>query len=204
MFNRGSKVKKQEYRPLFITMLIFGIIGLVVSFILSIEEFRLLKNPDIILSCSINAVMNCSEVMKTWQASVFGFPNMFIGLMAFPVVITTAVVALCGATLPRRFWLAVLVSFALGTAFAYWLFFNSVYAIQILCPWCLVITFTMTILLELALRYNLRQNTFNLGKKANAAVQNFLDRDLDKLAAAIWLVILALLVFLKFGADLYA
>lgn len=192
------------YRPLFITMLAFGIIGLVVSFILSVEEFRLLQNPDVVLSCSVNAVLNCTEVMKTWQASVFGFPNMFIGLMAFPVVITVATVALAGAKLPRLFWIATMIGFALGTLFSYWLFFNSVYVIQILCPWCLVITFTTTMLLETITRYNLRENTFRLSKKTNTKVQSFLDRDLDKLVTAVWVVLLALAVFLKFGADLYA
>lgn len=202
MFNNAKK--QAGYRSLFIAMLVFGIVGLVVSFILSVEEFRLLKNPDVVLSCSVNAVLNCTEVMKTWQASVFGFPNMFIGLMAFPVVITVALVAILGAKLPRAFWLSALIGFALGTLFSYWLFFNSVYVIQILCPWCLVITFTTTMLLETITRYNLRENTFRLSKKTNAKVQSFLDRDLDKLVTAVWVVLLALAVFLKFGADLYS
>ena len=192
------------YRPLFITMLVFGIIGLITSFVLSIEEFHLLKNPDAVLSCSLNLVLNCSEVMKTWQASVFGFPNMFIGLMAFPVVITTAVVALLGAQLPRWFWLTATICFGLGLVFAYWLFFNSVYVIQVLCPWCLVITATTTILFETIMRYSLRENIFNFKKKANASIQKFLDQDYDKLLTASWMVLLVVLVVLKFGTDLFA
>jgi uncharacterized membrane protein len=185
-------------------MLACGIIGLIVSFILSVEKIHLLEQPNATLSCSFNLVLNCSTVMQTWQSSVFGFPNMYIGLMAFPVVITVAVVALTGATLPRWFWRAAHVCYGLGLLFAYWLFFNSVYDIQVLCPWCLVITFTMTILFEVMNRYVFRQNIWGLSSEANNRVQAFLDRDFDKLLVASWIVLLTGLVFVQFGSGLFA
>src|SRR3982750_4682964 len=96
MFKLFAKAEQKERsnRWIFGTMLAFGIIGLIASFVLAIEEFHLLKNPGTVLSCSFNLVLNCAGVMKTWQASVFGFPNMFIGLMAFPVVIAVALLGL--------------------------------------------------------------------------------------------------------------
>ncbi|MFI5212589.1 MAG: vitamin K epoxide reductase family protein [Candidatus Saccharimonadales bacterium] len=192
------------HKRLFVTMLVFGIVGLIVSFVLAVEEFQLLKNPNTILSCSLNVVLNCGTVMRTWQASVFGFPNMFIGLMAFPVVITTAVIALCGVRLPRCFWQAVAICFVLGALFAYWLFFNSLYIIQVLCPWCLIITLTTTMLLETMLHYGLRENSFAMNKKMNQSIQLFLNKGFDKLIVASWLVLLTALVFLKFGDSLFA
>jgi uncharacterized membrane protein len=184
-------------------MLVFGIIGLIVSFILAVEEIHLLKNPNAVLSCSINIVLNCSTVMQTWQASVFGFPNMLIGLMGYPVVITTAVVALVGAKLPRWYWIAANICYGLGVLFAYWLFFNSVYVIQVLCPWCLVITFSTTILFAAITHYNLRENTFNLGKRANQMMQEYLKNDYGKVLAAGWIVLMIVLVVLKFGDSLF-
>lgn len=203
-FMRTGKRPPTADRALFGTMLGFGIVGLVVSFILSIDEIQVLKNPHAILSCSVNAVLNCSAVMQTWQAHVFGFPNMLIGLMAFPVVITTAVVALCGAKLPRLFWRFATLGFGLGLVFSYWLFFNSVYVIQVLCPWCLVITFTTTMLFEVIMRYSLRENIFGFNKKLNARVQIFLQKDYDKLLVASWVVLLIVLVVVKFGGGLFA
>lgn len=188
----------------FRTMLVFGVIGLITSFILSVEEIHLIKNPDAVLSCSINVALNCSEVMKTWQASVFGFPNMLIGLMAYPVVITTAVVALTGVKLPRWYWMVANICFGLGAVFAYWLFFQSVYIIQILCPWCLVITFSTTILLATITHYNFRENIFGLSKKTNGRVQSFIAKDYGKLLTASWIVLLMALVFLQFGESLFA
>lgn len=198
-----QKSIERSNKWLFGMMLGFGIVGLVVSFILSIDEIQVLKNPHAILSCSVNAVLNCSTVMQTWQAHAFGFPNMFIGLMAFPVVITLAVVALCGATLPRLFWRFAATGFGLGLLFSYWLFFNSVYVIQVLCPWCLVITFTTTILFEVVMRYSLRENIFGLSKQVNGHIQAILQKDYDKVFVAGWVVFLILLVFLKFGNNLF-
>ncbi len=195
---------QRSNRWIFGTMLAFGIVGLAASFVLAVEEFHLLQNPNAILTCSLNAVLNCADVMKTWQATVFGFPNMFIGLMAFPVVITVALLGLSGATLPRWFYLGANIGYLLGAIFAYWLFFNSVYAIEILCPWCLVVTFSTTMLLATITHYNIRENNFNLGKKAHKRLEAFQKKDFGKLLTASWIVILAILVFLKFGSDLFA
>jgi uncharacterized membrane protein len=107
----------RSYRALFATMLAFGITGLIASFTLAVEEFHLIKNPDAVLSCTINLVLNCSTVMQTWQASVFGFPNMFIGLMAFPIVILVATLGLLGSRLPRWFWIAAQIAYLCLLAF---------------------------------------------------------------------------------------
>lgn len=185
-------------------MLAFGIIGLITSFVLAVEEFHLLKDPDLVLSCSINLVLNCTEVMKTWQASVFGFPNMFIGLMAFPIVIVVAALGLSRAVLPRWFWLGVTTGYTLGAIFAYWLFFQSLYAIQILCPWCLIVTFSMTLLLATVIHYALRQNIFKVSKQRNKQIQAFLTGGYDRLIVASWIVLLIALVLLKFGSGIFA
>lgn len=210
MFNKFFKLQtksKSEIRSdkwIFGVMLAFGIVGLIASFVLAVEEFHLLKNPDSVLSCSFNLVLNCATVMKTWQASVFGFPNMFIGLMGFPLVIMIALLGLSQVRLPRWFLIGAEIGIVFWTLFAYWLFFNSVYAIQVLCPWCLVVTFSMTLLSAAITHYNLRENTFGFSAKRYKAIQEFLFKDYDKLAVAIWIVLLVSLVFLKFGDALFS
>lgn len=201
LFGHGSN---NIHKNLFGAMLLFGVFGLIASFTLAVEEFHLIKNPDAILSCSFNIVLNCSTVMQTWQASVFGFPNMFIGLMAYPMVIMIALLGLSNAKFPLWFRKGMLVGFSLGALFAYWLFFQSLYVVQVLCPWCLVVTVSTTILLETVIRYNLRENTLELSKLTNKKVQKFLDKDFDKLIVASWLVLLVALVVIKFGSALIA
>ncbi len=194
------------YRASWMTLLVASVFALIASFVLSIEELRLIKDPDAVLSCSFNLVLNCAGVMDTWQASVFfGVPNMFIGLMAFPVIITVAVAALWGgARFTRGFMVAMNVGVLLGTVFAYWLFFNSVYVIEILCPWCLIVTTACTLMLAAVTHMTLKENYLGIAKKTNKTVQIFLKKDYHKLLVASWIVIMIALVFLKFGADLFA
>lgn len=203
LFNRNEVVKRDSSKYIFGTMLAFGTTGLIASFVLSVEEFHLLKNPDAILSCSFNLVLNCAAVMKTWQATVFGFPNMLIGLMGFPMVIMIALLGLSSVRFPRWFLIGAEVGIVFWTLFAYWLFFNSVYVIEVLCPWCLVVTVSMTILSATITRYNLLNNTFQFSKNTHKNIAQALAKDYDKVAVASWLFILVALVFLKFGDALF-
>lgn len=204
LFKKGTKKEAHSRNWLFGTMLTFGITGLIASFTLAVEEFALLKDPNTVLSCSFNLVLNCATVMKTWQASVFGFPNMFIGLMGFPMVIMIALLGLSKVKFPRWFLIGAEIGYVIFTIFAYWLFFSSVYVIQVLCPWCLVVTFSMTMLTATITHYNLQQNTFGFKKTAQKSIEKFLANDYDKLIVAAWVVFLIALVFAKFGDALFA
>jgi len=204
LFGLLSQNRKKSDQWIFGTMLLFGITGLAAAFVLAVEEFTLLKHPDAILSCSFNLVLNCATVMKTWQASVFGFPNMYIGLMGFPMVIMIALLGLLQVKFPRWFLIGAEIGYVFWTLFAYWLFFNSVYVIQVLCPWCLVVTFSMTMLSATITRYNLKHDTFKLPSRVYKNVDQFYAKDFDKLAVAAWIVLLIALVFVKFGDSLFA
>lgn len=195
--------REAPHQTLFVVMLAFGIIGLMASFVLSVEEVYLLKNPEATLSCSFNLVLNCAAVMQTWQATVFGFPNMFIGLMGFPIVIVIALLGLNRIAFPRWFAIGMEIGIFIWTLFAYWLFFNSVYVIQVLCPWCLIVTFSMTMLLAASTYYTVRKNTFMLPAKTLAPIKAFIDKGYYQLVIASWVVLMIALVILKFGDGLF-
>ncbi len=202
-FGSADMAKKSD-TWLFGTMLVFAIVAFLAAFVLSVEKLEIIKNPDAQLSCSVNLVLNCASVMKTPQASVFGFPNSYLGIMGFAIVIAVAMGGLLGVKYTRAYLVTAQVFYGLGLLFAYWLFFQSVYVIQILCPWCLVVTLSTTVIFETLLRYNLRQNNFGFDKKLNKRVQNFLDKDYDKLIVGAWLLVMTVLVFLQFGEALFA
>lgn len=195
--------KDSPHQTLFIVMLVFGIIGLIASFVLSVEEIHLLKHPDATLSCSFNLVLNCATVMQTWQATAFGFPNMFIGLMGFPLIIAIALLGLSRVAFPRWFAIGMELGIAFWTGFAYWLFFNSVYDIQVLCPWCLVVTFSMTMLLAASTYYTIRKNSFELSPRIIGGLRKFVDGGYYQMAIASWIVLMIALVILKFGDGLF-
>lgn len=176
----------------------FSIVGLVAAFTLSVERIQQLIDPAAPLTCNFNLILNCGTVMQTWQAKVFGFPNSFIGLMAYPVLITLAVGYFAGARYKRWFLIGLQLGTTLGLIFAYWLFFQSVYAIQVLCPWCLLVTIATTMIFEATTRYNLLQNTFKLPGKIQSKVELLLKKDIDKFVVAGWLALMTLLVFIQF------
>lgn len=204
--NLRDKIQGREapHQMIFSVMLVFGVIGLITSFILSVEEIHLLLNPDASLSCTINLVLNCSTVMQTWQAQVFGFPNMFIGLMGFPVVIMIALLGLSRVAFPRWFAVGMEIGILFWTIFAYWLFFSSVYVIQVLCPWCLIVTFSMTMLLAASTYYTISKNSFQIAPRPLAVIRRFIDNGYYQLIVASWVVLMIALVIIKFGNDLFA
>lgn len=204
MLSKIVQFFRKSSNGIFIVMLLAGIAALTAAFTLTIEKFHLYEDPDAILSCSINLVLNCTQVMETWQASVFGFPNMVIGLMAFSVVITVALAGLAGVKFPRWWLILANLGFLLGGIFSYWLFFNSVYVIQVLCPWCLIVTTATTIIFSSMLHYNLKMNTFKFAKKRNERIQRFLAGGYHQMIVLSWLALMVVLVFVKFGADLFA
>lgn len=125
-------------------LLIGGLVGLVAAFVLAVEKFALLRNPDYLPTCSLNPVLSCGSVMSAEQAEVFGFPNPLIGVAAFPAVAATGAALLAGAELKRWYWIGLQAGATFGLAFVGWLIFQSLYRIGALCPYCMVV-WTVTI-----------------------------------------------------------
>ncbi|MDR7172787.1 vitamin K epoxide reductase family protein [Nocardia aobensis] len=131
-------------RPRPAWLLLLGtLLGWLAAVTLTIEDFKLLKDPSYRPSCSINPILSCGSVMATHQASVFGFPNPIIGVTGFSVAVTIAVLAVAGVALPRWFWGGLWIGLIAGMGFVFWLIFQSLYRIGALCPYCMVVwTFT--------------------------------------------------------------
>ena len=63
---------------------------------------RILKDPATQLACDVNAVLSCSNVLLSWQASVLGPPNALIGAIMFTILWSAALGRLLGSTLGSR------------------------------------------------------------------------------------------------------
>lgn len=127
-----------------IFLIIAGALGLLAAFELSVEKVLTLTDPTHVPNCNVGVLVGCSTNLASWQGSVFGFPNPFIGLMAWPVVITIGVAILAGATFSRWFWAAFNVGVAGALVFVGWLIYQSIYVLDVLCPWCMM-TWAVTI-----------------------------------------------------------
>jgi uncharacterized membrane protein len=187
-----------------VTMLVASIASLVASFVLAVEAITLAEDPNADLACNINAVLSCGTVGSSWQASVLGFPNAFLGLVTEPVVITVAVACLAGVRFPRWFRLAAQVVYTSGLGFAYWLFHQAMFDIGALCPWCLLITLATTLVFFEMTYVNIRDDNLFLPRRVQTGLTWFVRANLDLMLVVAWILVLVLAVVLKYGDALFA
>ncbi|WP_460465848.1 vitamin K epoxide reductase family protein [Arthrobacter pigmenti] len=127
-------------RPFGLFLVITGAVAWVASGVLVLERLALFRDPNHVASCDVSPWVSCSSVMKTDQAALLGFPNPLIGVFAFAVVITTGMVLLAGGRMLHRwYWIGLQIGVTVGMAFIGWLWFQSLYVIGALCPYCMVV-----------------------------------------------------------------
>lgn len=112
-------------------------LGLAASFLQMLEKITLLKNPTAPLSCNLNSVFSCTNVLNAWQSSVFGFPNSLMCIVFFSLVLGIGLAGLTGSKLNKklRFTMQGLALFFL--AFGTWFLLESTYVIKSLCIFCI-------------------------------------------------------------------
>ncbi len=174
---------------LFLEMLVFATLSLIASFVLSYDAILIAQNPDVVLSCSINALFDCVKVGSTWQANVFGFPNAFLGLIAEPVVMTIAVASLARTRFPRWFMFTANVVYLLGVIFAYWLLFQSTFVIGALCPWCILVTISTTFVFVSMTHWNILEGNLFLSPSAQAKALAFVRGGWLTITLMVWLTV---------------
>ncbi|WP_426594643.1 vitamin K epoxide reductase family protein [Cellulomonas sp. McL0617] len=185
-----------------IEMVLSGAFGLLASFVLSIDALKLAADPKAGLSCNLNHIINCGAVAKTWQAHLLGdfFPNAFLGIAAESVVITIAVAILGGVVFPRWFMLSAQAIYTVGFVFAWWLFAQSYFVIHALCPWCLLITVTTTLVWAGLTRLNVREGAIDIGVGA----RRFVEHGNDWFVTGAVIVLMFAAIVLRYGSQLIA
>ncbi|MDO8107632.1 vitamin K epoxide reductase family protein [Isoptericola sp. b441] len=194
---------RQHDRFIFVTMLVSACASLVASFVLSVDALRLAADPGTQLSCDISSTLSCGTVAQSWQAQLLGFPNAFLGLIAEPVVITIAVAALGGVRFPRWFMVSAQTVYTLGVIFAYWLFVQSMFVIHALCPWCLLVTVSTTLVFTSLTHVNIRDGNLPLPPRMLSQARALIAADVDAIGVAAWLVFLAAAILARYGVALF-
>lgn len=127
-----------------LSLIVFGIIGFIAAFSLTLDKFALLANPDVDLSCNISVLVGCSTNLNSEQGEVFGFPNPLLGLAFWTAAIVLGVAMLAGATFARWFWALYALFATAALALVIWFISQSIFVLHVLCPWCMV-TWAVTI-----------------------------------------------------------
>lgn len=171
---------------------IAGAIGTYASTTLTLDKISLLEaqadGVEITLGCDLSAFVSCTSVIQTEQASAFGFPNPFLGMVAFAALTMLGVVMASGFRLPRWMWLGLQAGVTLGVAFTMWLQYESIYRIGALCPWCMVVWAVMIPLFVVVTR--------------RVTGWRFL-RDWTGLVIALWFIALGAMIWFQFGSSLW-
>ncbi len=122
-------------------------LGLYASISLVIEKWAIVQDPLHVTACDINATFSCGTVIRSSQANLLGFPNPFIGLVAYTLVIVIAVGVLAGARYRAWYWLGLLAGQILGQIFLLWLWTQATFSINALCLYCMLVWFVHPVLL---------------------------------------------------------
>ncbi|QWW18695.1 vitamin K epoxide reductase family protein [Schaalia sp. 19OD2882] len=183
-----------------IEMILSGVVGLVASFVLSIEAWQLAMDANTRFGCDVSAVLSCSSVAQSWQARILGFPNAFLGILFETAVLCVSVALMAGVRFPRWYMLCVEALYTVGLAFALWLFSQSYAVLHVLCPWCLLITVTTTLVWAGLTRINIREGHLPAPALLRSAVRSGADWALT----GFFLFVLAALVGAAYGPAMFA
>jgi len=175
-------------------LIITGIIGIYCSFVLTQDKFTLLENPKAHLSCSLNPIIACGNVIKSTQGSAFGFPNPYIGLAGYGGVLVIGLTLKAADKLKRWYWLMLEAGLALALLFIHWLFFETVYRIHALCLYCMTVwVITITSFWYTTL-YNIDQGNIKLPASRSQMVYKWVRRHHFDILISWFLIITALIL----------
>lgn len=192
----AAKENKINQNKFAVLLLVLSIIGLAASFVLTLEKIQLLKNPNAELSCNVNSVVSCGNVITSPQAEAFGFANPIIGLISFSVIITIAMGIFAGAKYRRWFWLGLEFGSIFGVLFSMWLFYQAVYDIRALCPYCMVVWSVVIPIFVYTTRYNLIEGNIRASKTVEGIAKWFNNNAL--LIVALWYLAIFLAILNQF------
>lgn len=136
---KTGPVRTESNRALGWLLLIGGGIGFLASFTLMVEKLHVLTDPTFVPSCSLNAVVSCTDVMMSSQAGIFGFPNPLIGIATFPILILLGALLLSAVRLPDWIWLGLQLGVVFGLVFVIWLITQALWSIEALCIYCMLV-----------------------------------------------------------------
>ena len=192
---------RPEWRAPALLLIVTGAIGLVASFVLSVDKVRQLQakidGREFVPGCDVSAWVSCSSVMASDQSAAFGFPNAFLGVLGFAVVLTLGVVWLAGTPVQGWIWGGLQAGTVFGIAFVTWLQIQSIYEIGALCPYCMVVWAVMIPLFVGLTRHSLRLIA------PDAGITRFVG-NWTVLIVALWYIAVLAAIWFEFGTRVFA
>jgi uncharacterized membrane protein len=183
-------------RP-YITILTGSSIALMASFIQLTDKITLLKNTDAVLTCNINSVFSCTNVLSAWQSSLFGFPNSMMAMVFFALVAGISLVGVTGSSITKGLRLTMQVFSILFLGFSLWFLQQSTFVIGSLCLFCLFMFVGLVIINAGWLRLNGRD--LPIGSTGRQIILKSTKNGADIFAWIVLVLIVGFIMLMKFN-----
>lgn len=178
-------------------LLVCGALGLLASFVITDDKFKLLQakvdGTSYTPACSLNPIISCGSVMESKQAHVFGFQNPIIGLVAYGVVIALAMGMFAGARYRPWFWYGLQAGGLFGVGFITWLQYQTVFNINAICLWCCLAWVVTILIFWYTAVHNIRHNLIKVPAKVRSVVLEF-----HWVVPVLWYGVIGLLILTHF------
>ncbi|MEK9185938.1 MAG: vitamin K epoxide reductase family protein [Patescibacteria group bacterium] len=115
-----------------------GFVGLMASFLLTVNIIELTKDSSVNLPCNINPFISCTSIINSSQGNIFGFPNPLLGIAGFSFVLATGALTLFGAVPSIKFWKIFTIGTTLAILLVHWFIYQSIFVLGSLCLYCMV------------------------------------------------------------------
>ena len=170
-----------------------GLIALISSAILVYERLQIYIDAGHSTVCDINALLSCGTVMRTPQAEAFGFPNTFIGLVGFSIVVTIGAAIMAGARFKKWFWVCMNIGLAAATAFIMWLWYQTTFQINALCLFCMIVwVMTITLFVKTTVR-NISAGVIPSSQSMRESARGW-----SWFAISLWLILIFGIIVIRF------
>lgn len=158
-------------------LIIGSLVGLLASFILTVDTIKFIENPDVDILCNINPFISCTSVASEWQSYIFGFPNSLLGIVAFSMLFAMGIMLyfggpdssildkISGQNKARKpLWLLVNLGTVFAMGFVMWFVYESVYVIGSLCLYCMITWIVTWPIFLYTTIWNFKENNFSIIK----------------------------------------
>ena len=183
-------------RPLAWLLVVTGAMGLLASWVITSDEFKIYAaraaGRVFTPGCSLNPVVSCGNIMESRQASVFGFPNPMLGLVAFGVVVCVGMGLLAAGHPHRWFWIGMQAGTLFGVGFCSWLQFQSLYVIGSLCLWCCLVWVSTIVMFSYVTAHNVIHGVVPAPTAIRRALAEF-----HWVVPALWVGVIGMLILTR-------
>lgn len=176
----------------------FSATGALAALVSSVDKYEIAKNPNTLLSCSINSVFNCGTVLRTPYSEMFGIPLSFGGLVVFGFMFNLGFLLVQKPQIPKYlgyFYGAVSIFLFL---FAMYLGYISSYQIGALCPWCQVSIASSMVVFFAYLTHAIKHNIYRLNTELHNSLVSYINRGYITLFVILWFVAVFIVESLPF------